>query len=94
MLEHAKCLRALTPQSRDRYKNNCLKLNEYTAEARLHQGNGVEKYQNKIEKVRVNMKNDEADLRGFLDTYESTNQKWENEWRTFLDVSEPMGPVS
>lgn len=53
----------------------------------LHQGNAVDKYQGKIEKVRQTISSNEQDLRNFISVYESTNQKWENEWRTFLDVS-------
>jgi len=54
----------------------------------MHQGAAQEKYQSKIEKVRQTIKANEQDLRNFISVYETTNQKWETEWRNFLDVSD------
>lgn len=73
-------------QARERYKTDCIRLNEYTANMQLTQGRELDKLQQKMDRLRQTIPSDEQDLRNFISVLEQTNQKWENEWRTFCDV--------
>ena len=74
-------------QARERYESDCLKMNSYTANQALTQGREAEKLQSKVERVRQTIGQNEQDFRQFVRVLESTQSKWENEWKNFCDVS-------
>lgn len=76
-----------TPQARERYESDCLKLNSYTANTQLVQGKELEKIHGKVDRVRQTIGSNEQDFRNFVSVLEGTTQKWENEWKGFTDVS-------
>lgn len=74
-------------QARDRYEQDCLKLNSYTAQSSLTQGKELEKLHTKLDRVRQTIGSNENDFRQFVKVLEVTHQKWEQEWKNFCDVS-------
>lgn len=77
----------LKGQARERYEGDCVKMNGYHANQALTQGREAEKLQGKVEKVRQTIGQNEQDFRQFVRVLEGTQQKWENEWKSFCDVS-------
>ncbi len=69
----------LSLQAKERYEQDCLKLNSYTANLALTQGKEAEKLQAKLEKVRQTIGQNEQDFRQFVQVLQGTNQKWEGE---------------
>lgn len=74
-------------QARDRYEQDCLKLNSYTAQSSLTQGKELEKLHTKLDRVRQTIGANENDFKQFVKVLEITHKKWEQEWKNFCDVS-------
>ncbi|KAK8870004.1 hypothetical protein IAR55_000574 [Kwoniella newhampshirensis] len=72
-------------KARERYEQDCLKLNSYTAQSSLTQGKELEKLQTKLERVRQTIGANEQDFRQFVRLLEQTQGKWESEWKSFCD---------
>ncbi|KGB80283.1 septation protein imp2 [Cryptococcus deuterogattii R265] len=72
-------------KARDRYEQDCLKLNSYTAQSSLIQGKELEKLHTKLDRVRQTIGSNENDFRQFVKVLEVTHQKWEQEWKDFCD---------
>ncbi|WVO21798.1 uncharacterized protein IAS62_003111 [Cryptococcus decagattii] len=72
-------------KARDRYEQDCLKLNSYTAQSSLIQGKELEKLHTKLGRVRQTIGSNENDFRQFVKVLEVTHQKWEQEWKNFCD---------
>ncbi|KAE8537560.1 hypothetical protein D1P53_006267 [Cryptococcus gattii VGV] len=72
-------------KARDRYEQDCLKLNSYTAQSSLIQGKELEKLHAKLDRVRQTIGSNENDFRQFVKVLEVTHQKWEQEWKNFCD---------
>jgi hypothetical protein len=82
----------LTRQAKERYEQDCLRLNSYTANLNLVQGKELEKIQQKLDRVRQTIGANEQDFRQFVRVLEGTSQKWEAEWKSFCDVSFAAAP--
>jgi hypothetical protein len=73
-------------QSREKYEQDCLKLNSYHANQALTQGKEAEKLQSKVERVRQTIGQNEQDFRQSVRVLEGTQGKWEQEWKVFCDA--------
>ena len=73
-------------KSREKYEQDCLKLNSYHANQALTQGKEAEKLQSKVERVRQTIGQNEQDFRQFVRVLEGTQAKWEQEWKVFCDA--------
>ncbi|OWZ53484.1 septation protein imp2 [Cryptococcus neoformans var. grubii Br795] len=72
-------------KARDRYEEDCLKLNSYTAQSSLTQGKELEKLHTKLDRVRQTIGANENDFKQFVKVLEVTHKKWEQEWKNFCD---------
>ncbi|WVW83406.1 hypothetical protein I302_105425 [Kwoniella bestiolae CBS 10118] len=72
-------------KARERYEQDCLKLNSYTAQSSLTQGKELEKLHTKLDRVRQTIGANEQDFRQFVRVLEQTQARWENEWKSFCD---------
>ncbi|OWZ67968.1 hypothetical protein AYX14_03357 [Cryptococcus neoformans] len=72
-------------KARDRYEQDCLKLNSYTAQSSLTQGKELEKLHTKLDRVRQTIGANENDFKQFVKVLEVTHKKWEQEWKNFCD---------
>ncbi|WVQ70350.1 uncharacterized protein L199_008577 [Kwoniella botswanensis] len=72
-------------KARERYEQDCLKLNSYTAQSSLTQGKELEKLQTKLDRVRQTIGANEQDFRQFVRILEQTQARWESEWKGFCD---------
>ena len=73
-------------KAREKYEQDCLKLNSYHANQALTQGKEAEKLQSKVERVRQTIGQNEQDFRQFVRVLEGTQAKWEQEWKVFCDA--------
>lgn len=60
----------------------------------LVQGRERDDLESKMDKVRRTIGSEEQDFRNFVSVLEQTSSKWQNEWRTFTDVSDGVGCCS
>lgn len=74
-------------QTRERYEQDCLRINSYTANTSLVQGKDLEKLHSKLDKVQQTVGDNEREYKTSVKALEETTRKWEVEWKTFCDVS-------
>ncbi|WRT66899.1 uncharacterized protein IL334_003864 [Kwoniella shivajii] len=72
-------------KARDKYEEDCLKLNSYTAQSSLTQGKELDKLHSKLERVRQTIGANEQDFRQLVRILEQTQSRWEGEWKGFCD---------
>jgi hypothetical protein len=84
-------LEASVAKARERYEQDCLRINAYTANSSIVQGKELDKLQKQMEKVQATVGNNERDFRLQVRTLEEMSLKWESEWKGFCDVSGASG---
>lgn len=72
-------------KAREKYEQDCMKINSYTAQSSLVQGKDLEKIQLKLERARQTVQANEREFANFTRAIESTVQKWEQDWKAFCD---------
>nr|ODN96831.1 septation protein imp2 [Cryptococcus depauperatus CBS 7855] len=72
-------------KAREKYEQDCLKLNSYTAQSSLTQGKELEKLYQKLDRVRHTIPQNEQEFKQFVKVLEVTYGKWEQEWKNFCD---------
>ncbi|KAJ9108822.1 hypothetical protein QFC21_000142 [Naganishia friedmannii] len=72
-------------KTRERYEQDCLRINSYTANTSLVQGKDLEKLHSKLEKVQQTVGGNEREYKACVRLLEETTRKWETEWKTFCD---------
>ncbi|ODO03499.1 septation protein imp2 [Cryptococcus wingfieldii CBS 7118] len=72
-------------KARERYEQDCLKINSYTAQSSLTQGKELDKLLYKLERVKGTIGANEHDFLQFVKVLEGTSSKWEQEWKNFCD---------
>ena len=75
------------PQAREKYHQECLRINSYTAQTSLSQGRELDKVASKLESAQRNIGANERDFGNFVKTLTVTTRQWESEWKGFCDVS-------
>ncbi|GHJ85678.1 hypothetical protein NliqN6_2080 [Naganishia liquefaciens] len=76
---------ALVAKARERYEQDCLRINSYTANTSLVQGKELEKLHSKLDKVQQTVGGNERDYKSSVKALEETTRKWEAEWKKFCD---------
>ena len=77
----------MTTQARDKYNQECLRINSYTAQTSLSQGRELDRVSSKLEKAQGSVGANERDFGNFVKTLGQTTRQWETEWKNFCDVS-------
>ncbi|KAI5454680.1 formin-binding protein, variant 2 [Naganishia albida] len=75
----------LVAKAQERYEQDCLRINSYTANTSLVQGKDLEKLQSKLDKVQQTVGGNEREYKTSVKALEETTRKWEVEWKTFCD---------
>jgi hypothetical protein len=72
-------------KAREKYEQDCMKINSYTAQSSLVQGKDLEKIQLKLDRAKQTVQANEREFANFTRAIESTIQKWEQDWKAFCD---------
>lgn len=75
----------LNNQARERYEQDCLRINSFTANASIVQGRELEKLQKQLDKVNSSVGGNEREYQALVRMLEETARKWELEWKGFCD---------
>ncbi|KAF8466521.1 hypothetical protein JB92DRAFT_3061254 [Gautieria morchelliformis] len=72
-------------KARQKYEDDCVRINSYTAQSTLVQGKDLEKIQLKLEKARQTVQANEREFSQFARALADTTSRWEKEWKVFCD---------
>jgi len=77
-------------RSREKYETDCMKINAYTAQSNLVQGRELDKLMAKLERVQANIESDDRDYQSYVRALQDTTQKWNAEYKSFLDICQDV----
>ncbi|KAF9486072.1 hypothetical protein BDN70DRAFT_371852 [Pholiota conissans] len=77
-------------KSREKYEQDCLRINSFTAQASLVQGKDLEKINLKLERTQQTVQTNERDFANYSKALQDTVQKWEQDWKAFCDSCQDL----
>lgn len=77
-------------KARDKYEQDCMRINSYTAQSSLVQGKDYDKLQMKLDRVRQTVGANEKDFDNFTRAYAETAERWEMIWVDYCDKSQDL----
>ncbi|KAJ3904265.1 SH3 domain-containing protein [Lentinula edodes] len=77
-------------KAREKYEQDCMRINSYTAQSTLVQGRDLEKIQFKLDKAQATVQTNERDFANFARTFQDTAAKWEQDWKMFCDTCQDL----
>ncbi len=77
-------------KSREKYEQDCIRINSFTAQASLVQGKDLEKINLKLERTQQTVQTNERDFANFAKALQDTVQRWEQDWKSFCDSSQDL----
>ncbi|WFD19474.1 formin-binding protein [Malassezia caprae] len=77
-------------RSREKYESDCMKVNAYTAQSNLVQGRELDKLMVKLERAQANIESDDRDYQSYVRALQDTTQKWNAEYKSFLDICQDV----
>jgi hypothetical protein len=77
-------------RAREKYEGDCLRINNYTAQATIVQGKDLEKIQMKLERAQQTVQANEKDFANFARAFQDTVGKWEQDWKAFCDSCQDL----
>jgi hypothetical protein len=77
-------------KAREKYENDCQRINAYTAQATLLQGKELEKVQLKLERAQSTVQANQRDFANFARALGDTARQWEVDWKAFCDSCQDL----
>lgn len=77
-------------KAREKYEQDCMRINSYTAQSTLVQGKDLDKITLKLERAQQTVHTNERDYFNFSKTYADTAAKWEQAWKGFCDSCQDL----
>ncbi|KAF9012617.1 hypothetical protein BDQ17DRAFT_1321593 [Cyathus striatus] len=77
-------------KSREKYEQDCMRINSYTAQSSLVQGKDLEKVTLKLERAQQTVQANERDFANFAKALQDTVAKWEVDWKAFCDTCQDL----
>ncbi|PPQ78981.1 hypothetical protein CVT25_002265 [Psilocybe cyanescens] len=77
-------------KAREKYEQDCVRINSFTAQASLVQGKDLEKIQLKLERTQQTVQTNEREFASFSKALQDTVQKWEQDWKGFCDSCQDL----
>lgn len=72
-------------KARERYEQDCLRINACTANASIAQGKELERLQAQLRKTQATVGSNEKEYQSYVRLLDETTRKWETEWKAFCD---------
>ncbi|GLB37905.1 putative fes/CIP4 homology domain containing protein [Lyophyllum shimeji] len=77
-------------KAREKYEQDCVRINSYTAQASLVQGKDLDKINLKLERAQQTVHANERDFANFSKALQETVYRWEQDWKTFCDSCQDL----
>lgn len=77
-------------KAREKYEQDCLRINSYTAQSTLVQGKDLEKLQMRLDRTQQTVQANERDFANFSRALADTVGKWEQDWKMFCDSCQDL----
>ena len=77
-------------KAREKYEQDCVRINSFTAQASLVQGKDLEKINLKLERTQQTVQTNEREFSSFAKALAETVQRWEQDWKVFCDGCQDM----
>jgi hypothetical protein len=77
-------------KAREKYENDCMRINSYTAQSQLVQGKDLEKITLKLERTQGTVQANQREFANYAKALQDTVQKWEVDWKAFCDSCQDM----
>lgn len=77
-------------KAKERYEQDCHRVNSYTAQQTLVQGKELERIMFKLDRAQSTVNANERDYANYTKVLADTVQKWDVEWKTFCDQCQDM----
>ena len=77
-------------KAREKYEQDCLRINAYTAQSTLVQGKDLERISVKLERAQQTVHANEREYSNFARALHDTVAKWEQEWKQFCDSCQDL----
>jgi hypothetical protein len=81
---------AYVNKAREKYEQDCVRINSFTAQSSLVQGKDLEKINLKLERAQQTVQTNERDFANFAKALADTTHKWEQGWKAFCDSCQDM----
>ncbi|KAG8809624.1 hypothetical protein FRC17_003357, partial [Serendipita sp. 399] len=72
-------------KAKERYEQDCNRVNAYTAQQTLVQGRDLEKVTIKLERAQSTVEGNKRDYQNFTRALQETVTRWDKEWKDFCD---------
>lgn len=72
-------------KAREKYQQDCLKINSFTAQSTILQGRELEKTQMKLDRAQSSVIANEKEYVNFVRALKDTWSRWEKEWKGYCD---------
>lgn len=83
--KHKQTQESYVNKSREKYEQDCIKINGYTAQSSLVQGKDLDKVAYKLDKAQATVSQNDRDYQNFVRALRDTTVKWNAEWKAYLD---------
>ncbi|KAI3625569.1 hypothetical protein CBS9595_000930 [Malassezia furfur] len=90
LYKHKQMQMQYVQRAREKYEQDCTKINAYTAQSNLVQGKELDKLMNKLERVQATVGTNDKDYQSYVRALQDTTYKWNSEWKSFLDVCQDV----
>ncbi|KAI0031970.1 hypothetical protein K488DRAFT_50908 [Vararia minispora EC-137] len=77
-------------KAREKYEQDCIRINSFTAQSSLMQGKELERITLKLEKAQQTVQGNERDFANFTRALQDTVAGWEQEWKSFCDTCQDL----
>ena len=77
-------------KAREKYEQDCVRINSFTAQASLVQGKDLEKINLKLERTQQTVQTNEREFANFAKALAETVNKWEQDWKGFCDSCQDL----
>ncbi|CAG8691256.1 4955_t:CDS:2, partial [Acaulospora colombiana] len=77
-------------KAKERYEQDCHRVNSYTAQQGLVQGKELEKIGLKLERAQGTIESNKRDYQNFTRALADTVARWDKEWKTYCDQCQDL----
>ena len=77
-------------KAKERYEQDCHRVNSYTAQQTLVQGKELERIMFKLDRAQSTVHANERDYANYTKVLADTVQKWDVEWKNFCDQCQDL----
>ncbi|KAF9262655.1 hypothetical protein L218DRAFT_960132 [Marasmius fiardii PR-910] len=81
---------ASVTKAREKYEQDCMRINSYTAQSSLVQGKDLEKITLKLERAQQTVQENEREFARWARVFQDTAAKWETDWKAFCDTCQDI----